>query len=180
MRRKKTPAYNRNNSSALLNAEHRAAPECPPRSKLPDSSIRDKEVSEACAHTADDFNKPYPMLLVRASYWVCICQGHRSSGATFTRNFFGKQYKNDYFYWWCVIRSCFVCTLLQGEQCPSQDLFQKTCRVLQEPVYTKKCPPTCLTEWHLGFIGPSKPSCILLWFVCGQGTLFLLRTFVYK
>lgn len=89
--------------------------------------------------------------------------------------------KINYFYWWCVIRSCFVCTLLQGELCPCQDLFQKPCRVLQEPVYTKKCPPTCLTGWHSGFIGgPSKPSCILLWFVWAQGTLFLLRTFVYK
>lgn len=70
---------------------------------------------------------------------------------------------------------CVHCCRVSNAQ--ARTCSKKTCRVLQEPVYTKKCPPTCLTEWHLRFIGPSKPSCILLWFVCGQGTLFLLRTF---
>lgn len=67
MDRKKTPGRNRNSSSAFLNGEHRAAPECPPSSRLPDSSIRHTGVSDACAHTADDFTKPYSMQLVRAS-----------------------------------------------------------------------------------------------------------------
>lgn len=36
MNRKKILAHNRTNNSALLNAEHRASLECPPRSKLPE------------------------------------------------------------------------------------------------------------------------------------------------
>lgn len=175
MNRKKPQAHTGNNSSALLNAEHRAAPECPPRSKLPEAPLERRESVRRVLTLLMTLPSHTPCYLLLERLTEFVHEGHRSSGATFTRNFFGKQYKHYYFYWWCVIRSCFVCTLLQGELSLSQDLFQNPCRVLQEPVYTMKRPPTCLTGWHLGFIGPSKPSCILCDLFGGRGVYSFLK-----
>lgn len=98
---RKFQAPRENNSSLSLHAEHGAALEPSPRSRLPDSYIRGEGVSE---------DRVLPVVMAWPSHLLgCLLElptelVHVTATGPlvplFIRNLL-KYSKNDYFYWWC-------------------------------------------------------------------------------